>query len=256
MTRGLLIVNADDLGYDRHHTDAILDCAREGRITSASGMVFMQDSVRAAELAAGAGIGIGLHLNLSEAFSAGDVPDEVRETQARLLGRFQGTRARQAHRWLYDPLIRATVQQTIGHQLARFQEIYGRPPTHFDGHQHVHLSPNVLLAQGIPPRAKMRRGLNRPGGRRPGVTKALRHRMLTRRFVSTDWFFDIADVDPRADGARAEQLLDLSHGATVEVMAHPGFGHEAERLRAPEWLQVLEGRPLGSYADLAATTDR
>ena len=48
---GLVIINADVLGLDVATTDAILDCFRADRITSASAMVWMSDSQRAASLA-------------------------------------------------------------------------------------------------------------------------------------------------------------------------------------------------------------
>src|SRR5689334_18341851 len=41
---GALIVNADDWGMDRDTTDQILKCASCGSVSSASGMVFMEDS--------------------------------------------------------------------------------------------------------------------------------------------------------------------------------------------------------------------
>src|SRR5262245_3430518 len=70
----MLIVNADDLGRDTRATDTAIACHARGRITSASAMVFMADSARAATMATDAGLTTGLHLNLSERFTAPDVP--------------------------------------------------------------------------------------------------------------------------------------------------------------------------------------
>ena len=47
----MLIITADDYGKTRHATDSILECFSNKRITSASAMVFMEDSGRAASLA-------------------------------------------------------------------------------------------------------------------------------------------------------------------------------------------------------------
>ena len=47
----------------------VLDCLRQGRLTSASAMVFMADSVRAAEVARELDLDLGLHLNLSQPFT-------------------------------------------------------------------------------------------------------------------------------------------------------------------------------------------
>ena len=47
----ILIVNADDYGWNRPTTEATLEAFRAGRITSATALMFMDDSERAAELA-------------------------------------------------------------------------------------------------------------------------------------------------------------------------------------------------------------
>jgi len=46
----MLIINADDFGRSELETDVILKCYHERRITSTTAMVFMADSVRAADL--------------------------------------------------------------------------------------------------------------------------------------------------------------------------------------------------------------
>ena len=55
----MLIINADDWGRDRTATDTALGCHKNGRISSVTGMVFMADSQRAAELANSAGLDVG-----------------------------------------------------------------------------------------------------------------------------------------------------------------------------------------------------
>src|SRR5579863_5715924 len=62
---GLLIINADDWGVNREATDRTLDCVLRKTVSSASAMVFMEDSERAAQLALEAGVDTGLHLNLT-----------------------------------------------------------------------------------------------------------------------------------------------------------------------------------------------
>jgi len=63
----MLIINADDWGRSRTETDAALQCYEKGRITSASAMVFMEDSERAADIAKENQVDVGLHLNFSVA---------------------------------------------------------------------------------------------------------------------------------------------------------------------------------------------
>jgi chitin disaccharide deacetylase len=254
MAGGLLIVNADDLGYDPHHTDAARECLGAGRITSATAMVYMQDSDRASAVFRNSELGIGLHLNFSEAFTDPNTPADVRARQARLLPRFREYRRRRLRRWLYDPFIRSDVEGCIADQLQRFEQLYGRPPTHVDGHQHVHLSPNVVLSRAIPRGTLLRNSVDHyPLGRSAGTAaRALRQRAILSRFRSTDRLFDITEVDPRKLGSdRANGWLPVAGGA-VEVMCHPGFAHEFDTLMSDEWEEVLGRCRLGSFADLRA----
>jgi chitin disaccharide deacetylase len=52
-TPRLLIVNADDWGANAATSNAIRECWEARAVTSTSGMVFMADSKRAAQLAIG-----------------------------------------------------------------------------------------------------------------------------------------------------------------------------------------------------------
>lgn len=252
LEQGFLIVSADDVGRDREATDRTLECFEAGRVTSASAMVYMEDSDRASAALGAARIPVGLHINLSEPFTDPDTPLDVRSRQARLLPRFAPDGARRAMRWLYDPRIRADVERCIDDQLQRFQALYGAPPTHVDGHQHVHLCPNVSLARSLPAGIRMRATLDTyPLQRSPhALARALRERLTRFRFRATDYFFDIAEVDPRRRPGQERARLALSDGASVEVMAHPAFDHERECLMSPEWEEALRSLPLASFADL------
>ncbi len=80
----MLIINADDWGRSRAETDAALSCYREGRISSATAMVFMEDSERAAALARSSAIPLGLHLNLVQEFTGNSVPADLRKDHNQL----------------------------------------------------------------------------------------------------------------------------------------------------------------------------
>jgi predicted glycoside hydrolase/deacetylase ChbG (UPF0249 family) len=243
---GLLIVNADDWGYDAPTTDATLECFDAGTITSATGMVWMADSERAAAIAVERGLPIGLHVNLNERFTGRDVPEPVRERQARVVRWFRRFRLR---RWVYDPTMRGEVDRCIADQLGRFRELYGREPTHFDGHRHVQVCPNVFLSSALPRGATLRTTLDLPPLKRsPGaLARSLRQRAIAARFRSTDFFFDIRGVHPSVD---PHDRLSLARAATVEVMAHPGMPVELEMLGADEWAAALARVRLGSYEDM------
>jgi predicted glycoside hydrolase/deacetylase ChbG (UPF0249 family) len=236
--KGLLIVNADDFGYDEPSTDAAVECFVRGGITSVSAMVHMRDSERAAEVARDAGVPVGLHLNLSEPYTGSDVPEAARLRQARLAERFSGGWLR-VRRWLYDPTIRRDVDDCIGEQLERFQALYGAAPCHVDGHKHVQVSPNILLSRALRPGTRMRTALHLDAMLlRPG--RAARRRLMERRFTSTEYCFDFAE---------RERALQLAREATVELVVHPALRDYAALL-SDDWARALERLSLGCFADL------
>lgn len=247
---GLLIVNADDWGLDVATTDAIAECFAAGRVTSATAMAYMADSERAAALADSAGLPVGLHLNLSEPFTATTVPDDVRHRQAAIARQF-GDRQRRWRRWVVDPTIRAQVEQCVRDQLARFEGLYGRPPTHVDGHKHVQVSPNVARTpalSGVP----LRRAVSDPPGARSPMVLArrLRHRLALADHAGTDRFFSISSMRDELLAGRVPATLTLAKHEVVEVMAHPGAPAERALLVTDAWSTALAQVRLGTYADL------
>src|SRR5437773_8317336 len=57
---------------------------RHGSVTSASAMIFMEDSERAAELASGSGLDVGLHLNFTQPYTQKELASPLAEYQARI----------------------------------------------------------------------------------------------------------------------------------------------------------------------------
>jgi chitin disaccharide deacetylase len=246
----LLIVNADDLGLDRTNTDAILESFHLGAISSATALVWMNDSDRAAALARPEGLPVGLHLNLIEPFSAADVPEPVAATQRRVVHRLQ--------RWgigaqMYHPGWSADFERCISDQLARFQVLYGRPPTHIDGHQHMHLVPNALLARALRSVRRCRPPVNRTPHESAGYKRATRAawgRLVRRRFLTTDWCFSLRSLHPELGGAGVEERLERATEASVEVFVHPGYPDELPLLRSDDWRERLGRHRIGTYAEL------
>lgn len=102
-----LIVNGDDFGGSHGINRGILEAHRDGILTSASLFVDRVGSQEAAALAQDvSGLSVGLHADLD-----GLEPQRVRVELLR--------------------------------QLARFEVLVGRPPTHLDSHHNVHRSPDV-----------------------------------------------------------------------------------------------------------------
>jgi predicted glycoside hydrolase/deacetylase ChbG (UPF0249 family) len=247
---GLLIVNADDWGYDERTTKAIAECHAVGGLTSTTAMMFMQASELGASLAEEhPRLGIGLHLNLFEAYADPSTPAEIRDRQRRLLAYFHKQRLR---RWLYDPFVRDDVNAVIADQIRHFVELYGRPPTHVDGHHHCHMAANVLLSRALPRGTKIRNALSDAHRLNP-LTSALgtaRRTLISRRLPSTDYLFSIVTAWPGMKGAPPMAQLGLARRASVEIMVHPGFPHEYAPLQSDDWVATLGRLPTGTFDDL------
>lgn len=254
---GLLIVNADDWGGGEQTTDAILQTFEAGRITSASGMVYTPDSSRAAEIAKRNDLPVGLHINLTEPFTDPATPTGIRERQKRVAATLGNDRCddepgtRRLRMWVFDPSIAADVNRSITDQLERFEELYGGPPTHFDGHNHVDLCPNVFLSPAIPRGSRVRNSL---GGFSlehtvGGAFRSLRQRLRGRRFVSTTYVLNISTLHLPEDGP-PDPHLRLADEAPLEVMGHPGHPPEWDTFMSPAWGRVIGEHRLGSFADL------
>jgi predicted glycoside hydrolase/deacetylase ChbG (UPF0249 family)/glycosyltransferase involved in cell wall biosynthesis len=248
---GLLIVNADDLGLDAASTDAILECFLAGLITSATAMVHMADSRRAADRARALGLPVGLHINLSEPFTARDVPEAVRHAQAAITRRFTA-RQRRWRRWIPDPTIAPLVERCVRDQLASFEALYGRAPTHVDGHMHVHISPTVARTPALS-WAPMRRALSDPPETcaLTALARSARHHLVLARTPGTDRFLSIKSLGDDLRAGRAPRALPPAAGEAVEVMVHPGVPAERALLTEDAWTRVLSASRLGTYSDLA-----
>jgi predicted glycoside hydrolase/deacetylase ChbG (UPF0249 family) len=253
---GLLIINADDWGADQPTTEAIRRCYDAGAVTSVSGMVFMADSAAAARLAVERDMPAGLHINLTESFTGSDVDPVIRRRQARLAEYFSGPSWR---RWGVRPALFAEIESAIAEQLAEFRSLYGRDPSHFDGHEHIHQSLGVLAARTLPTGAKMRPSFTFLPGDKAWPNRSVRaivNRALRTRFSAPRYFFSIRDMHPQLGGIALEEKLALSSGSSVEVMTHPAWDDEREILLDPSWVELIGQRNLGDYAQLGSRRPR
>ena len=215
---GCLVINADDWGRDDQTTNRILECFQRRMLSSASGMVFMEDSERAANIAREQGLDVGLHLNLSAPFSAPAVP-------TRLATHHQEVReflcANRVARLLYHPGLANSFEYAVARQLDEFSRLYGRMPDRIDGHHHMHLSANVLL-QGLLPRGMIvRRHFSyepREKMFRNSVLRLFSCALLRRQYRVTDFFFSLPPFTPPV---RIQRIFNLAQSFVVEVETHP-----------------------------------
>ncbi|NXU58400.1 YDJC deacetylase, partial [Turnix velox] len=143
MARVKLIITGDDFGYCPRRTRGMADCFLAGALSNVSLLVNGSAAAEAAELARRHAIPMGLHANLSE----GSPVCPLLRTNSSLLnqeGFFHGKMGFRAA--LAKGLLNmAEVCQELQAQVELFRELTGHLPPHVDGHQHVHVLPEVRL---------------------------------------------------------------------------------------------------------------
>ncbi len=250
---GLLIVNADDFGGNPLATNRIAECFQAGAITSTSAMVYMSDSERAASIAKSRELPVGLHLNLTQPFEDPGTPQAVRERQAAAARRFAASRVQ---RLSYNPFLSSLVRACIDDQLECFRALYGREPTHIDGHNHAHLSPTVLLAL---PAATRTRTAESPMNTRPSpgaLPRWARGAFIAWRYTTTDRFLAIDRLGSSPSTREIDRLLAPADRASLEIMTHPDRERDHRLLMSEQWRAALKARTLGSFAALRATASQ
>ncbi len=208
-----LIVNADDLGRTPGINQGVTEAHRRGIVTSATVMVNYPAAGQVARIAReNPGLGLGLHVQLSGGPSA--LPAErlrsMVDGEGHLPAKPEGLRDP-------DP---AEVLAEVRTQLARFQEILGRLPTHFDSHHHSHRTPAVFEAVVT---------LGRETGRPVRCASPRMIEELRARGVKTTDAFREDFFDREATLEKLAAILDeLPPGAT-ELMCHPAVVDEELR---------------------------
>ncbi|NXY66214.1 YDJC deacetylase, partial [Callaeas wilsoni] len=136
-----LIVTGDDFGYCPRRNQGIVDCFLAGAISNVSLLVNGSAAADAAKLARRYNIPIGLHANLSE----GSPVCEVLKTNSSLLNQDGFFHGKMGFRTALSKslLNMSEVKQELKAQVELFHELTGHLPPHMDGHQHVHVLPEV-----------------------------------------------------------------------------------------------------------------
>lgn len=232
----MLTINADDLGRSKPETDSALACLRSGCVTSATAMVYMNDSARAAECVRGSAWDIGLHLNLSEPFTANDVPAVLRERQGRLARFLRSSRYALV---LFHPLLVRDFDYVVKAQIDAFTRSYGRRVERLDGHQHMHLATNVLVQKLLPEGIRVRRSFTFQAGDRSALNRWYRRHVdhsLRRRHRLCDRFYSLAHLK---EPARLSGVCDEARRFDVEVMTHPIRPDEYRLLTSRTFAELL-----------------
>jgi len=246
----MLIINADDFGRTKGITDDIVTCFREHRITSTSAMVFMQDSHRAARLSLEHNLEVGLHLNFDERFD-GDVPTtRCSEYQNRVATFLTSTKYCQV---LFNPLLGKEFRYLYDVQYEAFLRLYQRPPSHINGHHHMHLSTNVLAGRIIPDGTRVRRSFTFARGERAFPNRLYRRvvdRVVERHFITTDMLFA---AGPSEQPNELKRKVACATHRNVELIVHLSSREDVDYLRTRDFVDAVGDARLGTYRDLPAT---
>lgn len=142
-SRMRLVVTGDDFGYCPRRNQGVVDCFLTGGITNVSLLVNGAAATQAAELAKRHNIPIGLHANLSEGVPV--CPSLQQDsTLVNHSGYFHGKMGFR-HCLERGQLSIKQVKMELRAQVKLFTELTGHLPHHMDGHQHVHVLPEVRL---------------------------------------------------------------------------------------------------------------
>jgi predicted glycoside hydrolase/deacetylase ChbG (UPF0249 family) len=265
---GKLVVCADDYALTPGVSRAIRELIAAGRISATSVMTvcpYWPDEGPPLAAVAGAS-DIGLHVTLTDHVPLGAMPELAPAGRLPPIGKL--LRAS-----LLGQLPLSEIEAEIERQLSAFVEVWKRPPSHVDGHHHVHQLPGV--------RGALLRVLGRPGGPRPYVracheplSRILARGVARRKalvisalgagfmraaarqgFATNDGFsgvYDLGAEDHRLDALFAGFVRHL--GPRPLAMCHPGYSdttlaaldsmtaqRDAERafLAGEGWLKVL-----------------
>ncbi len=228
---------ADDYGISASVNMAIRDLVVRRRLNATSAMVvapsFHRSEAHALDVlnTGMARVAIGLHLTLTAPFRPLSAYKPVRE------GAFLSLPATLARAFLHR-LSHAALASEIAAQLRMFVHTFGRPPDFIDGHQHVHLFPQIREAVLEVAKANAPGAWLRQCGRVPARAFSLRDRKAWLLDHLSHDFRQRADAlglrtNPGFAGAYAFRddadfpalfagfLDQLPEGGTI--MCHPGF---------------------------------
>lgn len=179
---------ADDYGISRSVSKAIRDLIADGRLNATSVMVAApsMDRTEAASLnglnAGTRRVAIGLHVTLTGPFQP--LSPGFRPARGGAFPRMPEMLARGSLRLLRRKRLAAEITA----QVKAFITLFGRTPDFIDGHQHVHLFPQVRSAllevvRELSPQSWVRQcGRSATGARPSGDRKAMLLDALSRRF--------------------------------------------------------------------------
>ena len=201
-----LVVTADDFGLSPGVVEGIVEAHEIGTVTSTSLMVNAPAAEAAFEEARRLpSLAVGLHFVLTFGRPLGPP-----ESLSRLLDENGAFRKNKSG--AHETARPDEVREELRAQLRAFERGVGRPPTHIDGHHHVHLHPGILRV-AIEEAGRLGVPLRSTG---PEV----RERLRLERIRTCDRFLDGFFGNDVSEGSLLSILESVPEG-TSELMCHP-----------------------------------
>jgi predicted glycoside hydrolase/deacetylase ChbG (UPF0249 family) len=200
-----LIVNADDWGLTRGVSEGILAAHRHGIVTSTTVLATADLDRQLVARLLDSGLGVGLHVNLTlgrPLTRGGSLVDGD--------GRF----VRDARRAAAGVTV-GDARREIEAQVAKFQKVFRRAPTHLDTHHHVGLHPPVREIV-----LDVARALRVPVRSQDGVARA---RARSAGLRTPDHFFGESGPAAYWSPSTTLALLRALPEGLSEFMTHPGW---------------------------------
>lgn len=236
-----LIINADDFGYCPRRNRAIFDLFNEHKIVSSTSLLVngkFSEEIRRFD------IPTGLHLNLTEGRPISENIDRIRsliDENGHFHGKF-GLREKLNE----GKIDRNHLIHEIESQIERFFFLTdGRPPSHIDGHQHIHVDPLIVEEFSRAARKHNFDKVRLPFDEISVETEPENsfHRLVCRQADSArqvfdrfqlkyaDFFFGMTTFGSKMTEENFEKILSLVEKSNrkdliVEFMCHPGFPSE------------------------------
>lgn len=201
-----LVVTADDFGLSSGVVEGIAEAHQVGIVTSTSLMVNAPAAEAAFEAARRLpSLATGLHFVLTFGRPTGPLGPLERLIEADGTFRRNGSPAHELAR-------PDEVREELRAQLRAFEKGVGRPPTHIDGHHHVHLHSGILRV-AIEEAGRLGIPLRSTGSK-------VRERLRLERIRTCDRFLDDFYGDDVSE-ARLLSVLESVPEGTSELMCHP-----------------------------------
>jgi len=261
MTLRRIFLVADDYGISPSVSAAIRDLVARGRLNATSVMVGTPsfDHAEAVALstlnAGGKRVAIGLHVTLTAPFKP--LSDNYTPLRDGAFLPLEETGARAMLRRLDPP----SLAREVDAQFRAFAQAFGHAPDFVDGHQHMHLFPQIRDAvlqasQQHAPQAWLRqcgrvsalsKRLTDPKGLvLDFLSRGFRKRAAALGLKTNPGFAGTYGFSPRDDFAALFPGFLENLAADSVVMCHPG--HVDHELRALDWVTTPREREYGYFA--------